>query len=647
MSRGLRYLLVAAPLAALLSAAPAAGAQAMHTLQPAAATPPTVTVTPSTELGNNQFVNITWGGVAALHPVFFRQCTETPTVIADDCTALYGDTGFTGPSKSGTMYEYVTEGNVLSEDGKTFTCDVSTPCSLGVFTSDTLASGTLVKITFAQTPDGCPAPVGAPIAGGGADEANRAMYNWEVKVCYPPINMGVNYIPANSPDGKANFIKGLNDFAITGTPFTSTELGQLKKAHKTFTYAPIAASGLVLAYKVFDLDQAASEPGAQVTNLKLTPELIAKIFTGQITDWNTDPDINALNPGNVFPSTVRPLVRGDHSEANLLFTSWLTAEGGSGLPSNWPGASLNYPLDYVTQNAAIVGGDTLANAIANPASVQNSTDYTAFGYIGFIDSSQAAYYGLPTVSIENASGNYVAATPASITAALTAAKKNADGTVSPNFATTDPNAYPLPLVDYVTAPTDVIQPDRGITLRKFLNYAVTTGRTQVPAGYAPLPQPFVKQTLAAISRIPDSAPKTPHHHRSGGGTTGGGSGTTTGGGNTVGDTSGGSFPPLGSGVTSPTGGGGSSAPTGGSSTGGGGGGSAASTAVHTVSAALRHPLSTLLGDGPTGLGPRLLVALGLAGILAGLLLEFGGRHRLSGAMARVRSRAHLPGWLQP
>ena len=32
----------------------------------------------------------------------------------------------------------------------------------------------------------------------------------------------MNYISANDQDGRENFINGLNDFAVTGDPFTPT-----------------------------------------------------------------------------------------------------------------------------------------------------------------------------------------------------------------------------------------------------------------------------------------------------------------------------------------------------------------------------------------------------------------------------------------
>ena len=42
----------------------------------------------------------------------------------------------------------------------------------------------------------------------------------------------------------------------------------------------------MLAYKIFS--QGNGSPGSQVTDLRLTPEIAAQVFTGQLTNWQTD-----------------------------------------------------------------------------------------------------------------------------------------------------------------------------------------------------------------------------------------------------------------------------------------------------------------------------------------------------------------------
>ena len=216
----------------------------------------------------------------------------------------------------------------------------------------------------------------------------------------------------------------------------------------------------------------------------------------------------------MFPPSVRALVRGDHSAANLDVHVLAERDRRRALPTDWPGPGEDYPLKYLVQDSGIVGGDKLADAIADPKTASLNTDYFNAGYIGFIDSSQASYYGLPTARIENAAGQFVAATPQSIAAALSHAKTNADGvTVSPNFADTDPDDYPMPIVTYVTAPTSKVYEGRGITLRKFLTYAVGDAQTTLPDGYFPLSGAMVQQTHDATSKIPTSDGAGPGERR--------------------------------------------------------------------------------------------------------------------------------------
>ncbi len=577
-----------------------------------------VSVRPGAGLGDGQFVRVTWQGLGANHAVFFRQCTAHPKNTGRDCTALYTDTGFTGSNGTGVQYEPVHSGAIRSQSGGHFVCSVTTPCTLGVFTGSTLQTGRLVTVRFAPTADACPAPVGAAIAGGGADQANHAIYDWGLQLCQKPHLQSVTYIPANSQDGRENYINGLNDFAVTAVPFTDAEQSELAKKHREVKYAPVTSSGLVLAYKIFS--QGNGAPGAQVTDLRLTPQLAAQIFTGQLTNWQTSTDMTALNPGDRFPPTVRPLVRGDHSIANLEFTSWLTDAGGAGLPSGWPGASDTFPISYLTQNAAIVGGDALADAIADPFSVGNSNDYYQVGYIGFIDASEAAYYGLPAAKIQNAAGKYVSATPAAIHAALSHATKNPDGvTVTPDYATTDPAAYPMPVVTYVAAPVKGIDPSVGWTLRQFLTYAATTGQKHMPAGYATLTADQLAQTKAVVPDIPATPP--PSTPSSGGGTTP--SGTTV--------------PPGGGYPTSGAGGGGDGVPP----SGGGGGGSSVPPSSSGGSH-LPHLLSEVLTAGTGHMVLPALAGMSLLGLIGGLLLlHFGtGATYLGGAAGSVR------GWLR-
>ena len=196
------------------------------------------------------------------------------------------------------LYEHVSQGEVASQSGRKFVCDRSHACKLGIFTDATLATGVFAGVGFAPTPDACPTPAGAAISGGGADQAFRAVYQWEIAMCGPPAKLGVNYIPANSEDGRSNFVNGLNDFAVTATPFTDEQKKALDKAGRTFQYAP--ADDLRAGAGVQGVRPGRGPRGAGRTGHR--PEADARSWPpasspGQLTNWHVDPEINALNPG--------------------------------------------------------------------------------------------------------------------------------------------------------------------------------------------------------------------------------------------------------------------------------------------------------------------------------------------------------------
>ena len=147
-----------------------------------------------------------------------------------------------------------------------------------------------------------------------------------------------------------------------------------------------------------------------------------------------------------------------------------------------------------------------AQAIASPT----ENDLFQFGYIGYVDSSLADYYGLPTVKIRNAAGKFVSATPASILAALKHATHNDDGvTITPAYRTNDPAAYPLPTVNYFVTSSNNLPADKVAPTVAFLRWAIHDGQAggALPAGYVPLPKPFVADATASIGVIADQSGK--------------------------------------------------------------------------------------------------------------------------------------------
>ncbi len=453
---------------------------------------------------------MSWTGYKPNGEVFLYECIAAPVVISTDCVAtLQNNYSITGTDGTGSMYYLVHTGALTA----TVDCEYPNPCSIWVTVkTNSLTGGAGSQIEFAFPPSACPAPTGPTVAGSGDEAANRAMFKWESDECVAPASISVDYTQSNSPLGRQNFVDGLVDYAVTGDPFDQTQLDSLTSQGRTFAYAPLSASSLVFAYNVHDRADL-----KQVTDMKLTPDLLAKIFTRQLYNWNIDPNLISLNPDapNWAP-LVEPVGEAVASAQTFELTSWFwavaqaTYEAGG---TQFQGG----PTDIYPATVGLDLRQTMASAALQVAEPTPNSDLTQFGYIGWMDASYAAQYGLPTVQVENAAGDFVTATPDSVAAALSHWVPNADGvTGMPDFANTDPAQYPLPFVSFIVAPTSIYEGQfdqfdgvKGDVLRTYLTYTSTTGQGALPPGYDPLPANMVNQTAETVLLIPSAENPSP------------------------------------------------------------------------------------------------------------------------------------------
>jgi hypothetical protein len=463
----------------------------------------TLTATPNSGLEDGQYVVVSFTDFPPGSAYDFRQCIATPVDVNTDCTAIVsGLTVVLDATGTGQTFVpvYSDADSALEDQAGTnqIVCSNTSPCTLAAMSDpDNLATASLIPITFGQSPGDCPPPGINGIVGAGASSAYRAIYTWESAVCQPPTDLAVDYALKNSPDGVTAWFQGESEFAVTGPwgpGYEPTAPVSTSPPTQTWEYAPLTASSVVLAYRVYD------RRGPQITSLTLTPAQIASTFEGIDDDWSTDKAVEKLNPGVEFPTKIVPYARADYSEETWTFTSWLSAV----TPTVWTyGPQEIFPAQLGSID--ITGSAKLAfDVVNNPP----TGDFDDYGTIGFMDSSTAAFYGLPTVNIENADGTVTAATAANISKALNEATVNADGTVTPNYNPTD-GSYPMLLPTYLMAPTNDVTAPVGRAIQQFIDYAVQGGQTTLPAGYVPLTTQLVNISLAAAKAIPTIAPPTP------------------------------------------------------------------------------------------------------------------------------------------
>jgi phosphate transport system substrate-binding protein len=428
----------------------------------------------------------------------FRECIATWASVTTDCTPVNTRIlGVADGTGSGSTYfpihAYANE-KLKNGLGIPIPCDGQHACAVVGFSN--YHNVYQADISFAPSPFACP-PIGPSVVGGsGSAAATRAMFRWIAAVCEPPQSLQATYVTSNEHAAYDDLSKGLTEFGVTGLgPYPPKGVS----GGPSYKLAPLTASAVVIAYRAYDLN------GSQITDLTLTPDLIAQLFMGELNDFLVNRAISALNPGIMFPTRTQVVVRAEFNTETYMLTSWLKAVA----PSVWKPPTSPSPDIFPATGIDLKFGERAAalDIVDPPQGFDPSVVY-----IGAVDSSTAAFYGLPTVKIRMPDGSTLSANSESILKAIGDMALLPDGTLLPQWANyADQAAWPLPNITYMLAPTNTIDPQRGKTVATFLRYAVQDGQKLVTGddGYVPLPATLVANSLAVADKIPEPPPPSP------------------------------------------------------------------------------------------------------------------------------------------
>lgn len=289
-------------------------------------------------------------------------------------------------------------------------------------------------------------------------------------------NVKINYQSIGSGGGIQQILKKTVDFGASDAPMDE---GELKQAAEPLLHIPTVLGSVVLVYRLEGVP----------SGLKLTGKTVADIFLGRIKYWD-DGAIAQLNPGVQLPHQAIFVVhRSDGSGTTYVFTDYLSRispewkqKAGTGKAVKWP---------------AGLGGK-------GNEGVTGLVKQTP-GSIGYVELAYAVQNKLPLAAVQNAAGEFVAPSIASITASADGVPIPADYRVS---ITNPPGkgAYPISAFTYLLLYRKQTDPKKGKALVNFLKWAMHEGQTLAPAlHYAPLPAELVKrldQTIANIQVSP-------------------------------------------------------------------------------------------------------------------------------------------------
>ncbi|MGW1539958.1 phosphate ABC transporter substrate-binding protein PstS [Streptomyces sp. NPDC002309] len=368
----------------------------------------------------------------------------------------------------------------------------------------------LASLVLAAAMSGVPAFAASyvPISGAGSTWSQNALDQWRANV--KQYGMTVNYNGTGSSDGRNQFRNGTVDYAVSEIPYGIKDSGVVDPPpSRKYAYMPIVAGGTSFMYNL-------TIGNKRVTNLRLSGEVVAKMFTGVIKTWN-DPAIKADNPALAAALPARkvvPVVRSDGSGTTAQFTTWLSKQhtglwdaycgrAGRGTPC---GATSNYPLVPGGGFVAQSGSNGVSGYVAQAGNV---------GTITYVEYSYAVYTtGFPVAKVLNKAGYYVEPTATNVAVGLTKAQIEENAS-SPAYLTqkldgvyndTDRRTYPLSSYSYMIVPTKLesnFNNQKGKALGAFAYYFLCQGQQRVDnLGYSPLPINLVEAGLRQVRKIP-------------------------------------------------------------------------------------------------------------------------------------------------
>ncbi|HEY5112428.1 MAG TPA: substrate-binding domain-containing protein [Acidimicrobiales bacterium] len=302
-----------------------------------------------------------------------------------------------------------------------------------------------------------------------------------------------------------------------------------------YTQVPIVLGGVAITY---NFPSSVTKQWPKGLSLTLNASVLAKIYTGAITNWNNSA-IKALNKklvkitvkknskGKVISKKttsllpnlkITPVYRADGSGTTYAFQSYLAQAAKSVFSNNtnitaataWPGTS--WPSGLTASNA--VGAQKSAGVIYDVTQTSGAIGYAEFAYL--------AQNKLPGVKIVNAKGNAESLTTKTVQAdagSFSPPTEGANGVVK-GFDIANgsaANAYPISTYSWAVVPNDFktigLSGDAsggggGLTgatvVAKFLDWAVQGGGGQaisVREGYVPLPSAVSALASAQIGTL--------------------------------------------------------------------------------------------------------------------------------------------------
>ena len=332
------------------------------------------------------------------------------------------------------------------------------------------------------------APLEGTLDGSGASSMGSGQEAWVAG--FQQLNPGVtvNYNPTGSGTGRDQFEQGLTFFTGSDSALKQEEIDtphpNCSPADGPMFEFPIWISPIAI---IFNLDG--------IDSLNMTPDTVAQIFTGEITNWN-DSRIAKDNPGVNLPDlNITAVHRSDESGTTGTFTDTMAKAA----PTTWlldgenAGDFESWPAEWGGEGGQGTSGVIAAIAAGN-------------GTIGYADASRAGDFGTVAFGVGDEFVPYSAEAAAKIVDVSPQAEGRPDNflTYELDRATDESGVYPVVLISYLQGCMDYADDAKAELVKAYASYMVSAEGQQWAAenaGNAPISEELRQKALAIIEQI--------------------------------------------------------------------------------------------------------------------------------------------------
>jgi phosphate transport system substrate-binding protein len=275
---------------------------------------------------------------------------------------------------------------------------------------------------------------------------------------------GLNYQSIGSGGGIKQIKAKTVDFGASDKPLKHEELEA-----SGLVQFPMVMGGMVV---VVNLD------GVTPGQLKLTGQLVADIFMGKITKWNSA-EIAALNPGVKLPTEdITVVYRADGSGSTFLFTDYLSKMSGEFKSKIGSDTTVKWPVG--------VGGKGNEGVAVSVQRIK--------GAVGYVEYAYAKKNKIAHTQLKNKDGQWVQPDDDNFKAAAA----GADWAGTPGYSvvlTDQPGkaSWPITGASFILMQKSQADAAKGKEVLKFFDWALKKGGAMATElEFVPLPDSVVK-----------------------------------------------------------------------------------------------------------------------------------------------------------